>query len=145
MTKLTNSQLSVLQELAKAEGRTSFSPRYKPIQILHDLAFVDRKDGKFGSSSFAITEAGRTFLSERARRAIVRGLPESELNLLQHLHAEISGAEGPLDAGARSLAILSLWDEEGRSLERSGLLYIHEDRVDLSHEATEMLTAMAAK
>lgn len=60
--KLTKAQLRELQDLAGREYRSHYAPGYKPIQLLLELALVDRQDGKYGSATFAITPAGRLAL-----------------------------------------------------------------------------------
>ena len=57
--KLTKAQLRELQDMAGRDYRSHYDPAYKPIVRLLELGYVDRKDGKFGSATFAITDAGR--------------------------------------------------------------------------------------
>ncbi len=66
MNKLTKAQLRELRELAAAGSRVHYVDHYSPIAALLALGLVDREQGKYGSSSYAITPAGRAQLAEHS-------------------------------------------------------------------------------
>lgn len=58
MARLTKAQRRELQALSGREYRSHYDSSYKPIVRLHELGFVDRVDGEYGSTTYAITPAG---------------------------------------------------------------------------------------
>lgn len=63
MGKLTPAQLRELTAMAGRDYRSHYDSAYRPIVRLHELGYVDREDGRFGSSTYAITDAGRAALT----------------------------------------------------------------------------------
>lgn len=60
MKKLTKPQFAVLEELAKYPA--SYSPSYSPIRRLEQVGLIKGTARKWGSWSYAITDAGREML-----------------------------------------------------------------------------------
>lgn len=60
--KLTTAQLRELSEMADRDYRSHYDDRYRPIIRLLELGYVDREVGKYGSTTYAITPAGRAAL-----------------------------------------------------------------------------------
>jgi hypothetical protein len=66
MTKLTEAQRRELREMGARSYRSYYADDYKPICRLLELGYVDRQEDKWGSSTYAITDAGRAALIESA-------------------------------------------------------------------------------
>lgn len=67
--RLTKAQLRELGDMASRDYRSYYSDHYAPIKRLLDLGLVDRLGAKYGSSTYAITDAGRALLTRRAKEA----------------------------------------------------------------------------
>lgn len=61
--KLTKAQRRELMEIAGRAYRSHYIDEYKPIVALLRLGYVERQTGKFGSSTYSITPAGRAAIS----------------------------------------------------------------------------------
>ncbi|WP_375458844.1 hypothetical protein [uncultured Enterovirga sp.] len=65
--KLTDAKRRELCEMSERDYRSYYDANYPPIKRLSDLGFVDREDGKYGSTTYAITPAGRQALATQEK------------------------------------------------------------------------------
>lgn len=61
--KLTKAQVRELRDMAGRAYRSHYANHYPPILRLFDLGFVDRQVERRGSTTYAITPAGRAALT----------------------------------------------------------------------------------
>ena len=61
---LTAAQRRELIDMAGRDYRSSYSRSYRPIMALLSLGLVDEKLGKYGTATYAITDAGRAAVEE---------------------------------------------------------------------------------
>ena len=61
--RLTKAQARELRDMGGRDYRSYYADHYAPIQRLLELGYVDRQEAKYGSSTYAITPAGRAALA----------------------------------------------------------------------------------